>query len=408
MTRNRKSKKGTVLNQKLLVFEKQHDKTIADSIIEFGETLPYKQGEFGKRNWGSCMHSLCSYQGKLKPAIAYHLIRQFTKQGDVVLDPFCGIGTIPLEACLSGRVGMGVDLNPIAYANTFAKVQKLDKAKINSELSRLQSYITENPATEAEVVAADNKLPISNGKISEYYHADTLREIIAARRFFATIDVNNAEQQFLLACMLHILHGNRPYALSKRSNNQTPLKPRQDEVAVYKNVAEKVREKAARMFSALEYGEDFSEGSVEYGSVFDVSIKADSVDAIITSPPFASSTRFYSSNWLRLWFCGSGSDNLMREKERFVDYQQERDFDAVYTRILNIYHEVLKRGGLVIMHLGKTEKIDMLRRISTLLGRDARFEILGTAEESVIKCNKHGLRDQGATTDHQFLFFRKV
>jgi DNA modification methylase len=408
VTRNRKSKKGTVLNQKLLVFEKQQERTIEDCINEFGELLPYKQGEFAKRNWGSNMHSLCSYQGKLKPSIAYHLIQRFTKQGDVVLDPFCGIGTIPLEACLNGRIGIGIDLNPIAYANTIAKVRKLDKQVINAELSRFQAYIAENPATADEILAVNEKLPISNGKISEYYHADTLNEIIAARRFFSTISTDNAEQQFLLACMLHILHGNRPYALSKRSNNQTPLKPRQDEVAVYKNVADKVREKAERMFSSLEYGEMFSEGAVQLGSVFDVQRTPSSVDAIITSPPFASSTRFYSSNWLRLWFCGSGSDTMMNEKERFVDYQQERDFDDVYLRILDIYYHVLKSGGVAVMHLGKTIKIDMLKKISALLRQDMRFEILGTAEESVADCNKHGLRDQGATTDHQFLFFRKT
>ena len=98
----------------------------------------------------------------------------------------------------------------------------------------------------------------------------------------------------------------------------------------------------------------------------------------------------------------------MLEKESFVDYQQERDFNAVYMRILNIYHDALKNDGLAIMHLGKTKKIDMLEKISDLLKQDARFEIIGTAEESVTECNKHGLRDQGATTDHQFLFFRKV
>ena len=354
------------------------------------------------------MHSLCSYQGKLKPAIAYHLIHRFTEQGDVILDPFCGVGTIPLEACLSGRVGIGIDINPIAYANTIAKVRKLNKGKINAELNRLQVYISEHPASNDEILATDDKLPISNGKISEYYHADTLREIIAAKRFFTTVSVDNGEQQFLLACMLHILHGNRPYALSKRSNNQTPLKPRQGEEAVYKSVVEKVREKAERMFSSLEYDESFAEGSVQYGSVFDVPLQPCSVDAIITSPPFASSTRFYSSNWLRLWFCESENYNLMNEKKRFVDYKQERDFDDVYLRILNIYHDVLKGRGLAIMHLGKTEKIDMLKKICTLLEQDARFEILGTTEESVVACNKHGLRDQGATTDHQFLFFRKV
>lgn len=407
VTRNRKSKKGTTLNQKLLVFEKPPAALIGETIAVFGAELPYKSGEYAKRNWGSDMHSLCSYQGKLKPAIAYHLIQRFTCQGDVVLDPFCGIGTIPLEACLNGRFGIGIDINPIAYANTLAKVKKLDTTRISAEIQKLEEYIREYVPSKDEILQADRKLPINNGRISEYYHIDTLKEIIAARRYCRTLSKDNAEQQFTLACMLHILHGNRPYALSKRSNNQTPLKPRADEEAVYKNVAAKVREKAERMFKCFDYEETFCAGDAHFSSIFSNPVANQSVDAIITSPPFASSTRFYSSNWLRLWFCGWESEDFATEKGRFIDYQQERDFDAVYAAILDSFDAVLKPGGLAIMHLGKTEKIDMLSRISALVGRDSRFTYLGSAEESVTECNKHGLRDQGATTDHQFLFFRR-
>ena len=407
VTRNRKSKRGTTLKQKLLVFEKSAVNPIVAAICAFGDEFPYKSGEYAKRNWGSNMHSLCSYQGKLKPAIAYHLIQRFTRQGDTVLDPFCGIGTIPLEACLNGRIGIGIDINDIGYANTLAKVSKLDAHKVEMEIQKLDTFMQGYTPSNNELLQADCKLPISNGAISEYYHFDTLKEIIAARRYFQTISKENAEQQFLFACMLHILHGNRPYALSKRSNNQTPLKPRADDEAIYKNVIEKVREKAERMYKCLQYTDMFRTGGAYCTSVFSNPIQSDAIDAIITSPPFASSTRFYSSNWLRLWFCGWESSDFFVQKERFIDYQQERDFDCVYKDVLNCFWRVLKPTGLVVMHLGKTEKIDMLRRISALVNQDERFEHLGAVEESVTECNKHGLRDQGATTDHQFLFFRK-
>ena len=34
-------------------------------------------------------------------------------RGDVVLDPFSGRGTTPLQACAEGRIGVGNDLNPL-------------------------------------------------------------------------------------------------------------------------------------------------------------------------------------------------------------------------------------------------------------------------------------------------------
>ena len=43
----------------------------------------------------------------------------------MVLDPLCGVGTIPFEACLQGRVGIGNDLSELAYVVTKPKLKSL-------------------------------------------------------------------------------------------------------------------------------------------------------------------------------------------------------------------------------------------------------------------------------------------
>jgi len=58
------------------------------------------------------LHSLCSYQGKLKPGIAYFLVSWFTEPGDTVLDRIAGIGTIPCEARRLVR-GYPVQVEPL-------------------------------------------------------------------------------------------------------------------------------------------------------------------------------------------------------------------------------------------------------------------------------------------------------
>ncbi len=64
-----------------------------------------------------------------------------------------------------------------------------------------------------------------NGKIVEYYEEQTLKEILLARRYFQTHPPETPKAQFVFAALLHILHGNRPYALSGRSHPLTPYKP---------------------------------------------------------------------------------------------------------------------------------------------------------------------------------------
>jgi DNA modification methylase len=44
--------------------------------------------------------------------IVQRLIRRYSNAGDVVYDPFAGLGTVPSEAVKMGRAGRGVELNP--------------------------------------------------------------------------------------------------------------------------------------------------------------------------------------------------------------------------------------------------------------------------------------------------------
>ena len=77
------------------------------------------------RRYGHVLHSMCSYMGSFPAGLPRYFIEQFSGPGDVVLDPFSGRGTTPLEACLAGRLGLGVDLNPLAALLTDVKVDRV-------------------------------------------------------------------------------------------------------------------------------------------------------------------------------------------------------------------------------------------------------------------------------------------
>jgi tRNA1(Val) A37 N6-methylase TrmN6 len=50
-----------------------------------------------------------AHPAKMLPAIANHAIATYTKPGQVVLDPMCGIGTTIAEAARLGRTGLGIE-----------------------------------------------------------------------------------------------------------------------------------------------------------------------------------------------------------------------------------------------------------------------------------------------------------
>ncbi len=88
------------------------------------------------------LHSICSYMAMFPPSIPRYFIETCTDPGDLVLDPFSGRGTTPLEACLHGRIGIGNDLNPLAYYLTKAKVSIPSYENVLLRLAELeQGYI---------------------------------------------------------------------------------------------------------------------------------------------------------------------------------------------------------------------------------------------------------------------------
>ncbi len=81
-----------------------------------------------QRLWGHAFHPMCSYLASFPAALTHAFIARYSRPGDVVLDPFSGRGTTPLQACAEGRIGVGNDLNPFAHLLTAAKVEPATRA----------------------------------------------------------------------------------------------------------------------------------------------------------------------------------------------------------------------------------------------------------------------------------------
>ena len=131
-----------------------------------------------------------------------------------------------------------------------------------------------------------------------------------------------------------------------------------------------------------------------------------SVDAVITSPPFAQSLRFFSVNWMRLWFCGWKANDFRERPAGYLESEQKRDFSLAYRRFFEAMHGVLAPGGLLIMHVGATLKFDMAKELVPLLSPE--FRLLYDGAEHLEGPESHGLSDKGSTVRHHFLFCRRA
>jgi len=115
------------LSNKGMTFKKEGKPDIDFNIIIEGDSVhcgirlfkdPLHKREYKK-------HSL---PASLKPNIAYAMLSLAeTTRKDKVLDPFCGVGTIPIEAAYIGATARGIDINPEAIKNAQKNAKRANK-----------------------------------------------------------------------------------------------------------------------------------------------------------------------------------------------------------------------------------------------------------------------------------------
>src|SRR4029079_6000221 len=115
-----------------------------------------------QRLWGHAFHPMCSYLASFPAALSHAFVGRYSRRGDVVLDPFSGRGTTPLQACAEGRIGIGNDLNPFAHLLTSAKVEPATRADTATRVATLRlGWATSS----AEWLDLANRVLASRGKV---------------------------------------------------------------------------------------------------------------------------------------------------------------------------------------------------------------------------------------------------
>ena len=122
------------------------------------EELPVKKQE-AKRHFG--VHG---YFTKQSWNIVHDYIKNFSQKGDLVLDPFGGSGVTAIEALMSERRAIHVDLNPmsISIVNGLIAPVKINDLQLSFAKVK-ENYLAREPKTEEEIQKALKKYPYPKG-----------------------------------------------------------------------------------------------------------------------------------------------------------------------------------------------------------------------------------------------------
>ena len=186
--------------------------------------------------------------------------------------------------------------------------------------------------------------------VRSFFHPRTLREILAL------VEVLRYERQsFLLACLLGILHHQRPGFLSYPASHLVPYlrtrnfpKERYPELYEYRPIRPRLFAKIQRIYKRFPTIDPRLFKKCLRRDVAHLRLPKGSLDAVITSPPYMNALDYGRDNRLRLWFLG------VRQTQRYdkrTDSQQR--FLLLMERCLSTLRYSLKKNGSCVLVIGE-------------------------------------------------------
>jgi DNA modification methylase len=272
------------------------------------------------------IHGIYPYRGKISALDANQILKQMPK-GSVVLDPFCGSGTIVYEGLKYSLKTIGTDLNPIAILLSNGKIN------IPESLSEAQIEI-KKIITKAKKLSEFSKMKAS---ASKHFHDDTSEEISRIATYFESMS------DYVKACFLGSIcltaRGCNHY-LWTSSTVGKDITPKR-----YINFYEKLEQKIIKHFYPIKNSSKvYNQDARKLSNV----IKPNSVDFVFTSPPYFDCLD-YTAYYAKIIY---DILNVDRETIREGLIQNFKEYEKDMTLVLEELYKVCKKGAKVIFVVG--------------------------------------------------------
>jgi site-specific DNA-methyltransferase (adenine-specific) len=322
---------------------------------------------------------MCSYLASFPAALTHAFIARYSRPGDVVLDPFSGRGTTPLQACAEGRIGVGNDLNPFAHLLTAAKVEPATRPAAVTRLAALRLAWHAEAArwtTLAEAVVLEptaTVIPMAGGASGEElvplevalaFHPHTLGQLLFLR---TSLRLDDPTDRFLAAAVTGILHGKSASYLSELMPNTFSMAPRYVRDFARRTAFESPRRDVfdglgAKLDRLFRQPPPPTRGVALLGAARDVAPRAraalraqgrpDLARLVVTSPPYLRVVKYGYYNWLRTWFLGFDA----RAIDASLDDAHHREPYLVFLRdVLAGLRPALTDDAVVVLVIGDVE-----------------------------------------------------
>ncbi len=256
----------------------------------------------------SLTHGFHSYAGRMHPSTARMAIAALSKPGQRIFDPFCGSGTVLVEAMAAGRIAAGVDASPLAVLIARVRTTLLDQGTRERMVEQ---------ATELATEAAERARKRIRPEIPAWARHETARfspqvalELLGLRALLGQTD-EDAVGYALRACFSSILVKFMLPAQAERASSPAQRIGRGVPSRFFASRAEEL----ARALATLEHKTPVHTPAPEI-SLADARDLGDLPDAgfdlVLSSPPYAGTYDYAEHHDVRFLWLGLPRQHLDR------------------------------------------------------------------------------------------------
>ncbi len=230
----------------------------------------------------SYTHGIHTYPAMFIPQVGRRLIETYSKEGDTICDIFCGSGSALVESKLIGRNAYGIDLNPLAIFLAKAKTTPINPQKLTKEYIALLDRV-EN--------IKDNETKKPTFKNIDFWFKEKIIVKLAKLKKAIQEVKDETIQNFLMVTFSETVRYSSNTKTGEfklvRIKGEKLEKHDPDVISIFRKHAEK------NIVGMTDFYKDTKKDSwtkIIYGdSSKDNGIKTNSIDCIITSPPYGDS-----------------------------------------------------------------------------------------------------------------------
>ena len=227
-------------------------------------------------------HGFHTYPAMFIPQLARRLILNCSQIGDTICDIFCGSGTALVESRLLGRNAYGIELNPLAVLIAKVKTIPLNPEILQKAYLSLLSDIKEYKPKKEELPKFFN--------IDFWFKENAIYELTKIRKCIKDIRNKDVKDFFLIA-----FSGAVRYASNTRNGEFKLFRmPKEklkdynpDVISIFRKRAEKNIERMKEFYNDVDNKTWIK--IIHGDSTKEYDIKGESIDCIVTSPPYGDS-----------------------------------------------------------------------------------------------------------------------